>query len=86
MSSVTISQFRKELFRFVESAANGETVEFTHKGMRFRLTLPDGLPVDKLDRVTPLASSVIVGNPAEFIEANRKISEDLVEDWDASWR
>lgn len=36
--SVTISEFRKELFQLVEKAAQGEVVEFTHKGNVFTVT------------------------------------------------
>ena len=85
MAKITISQFRKELFQFVDSAAQGDLVEFIHKGMRFQLTLPDGLPVDKLKRITPLAAGVLVGSPAELVDAHRQMSNELVENWEANW-
>ena len=85
MPTVTISQFRKDLFRLVDSAASGEVVEFLHKGMRFRLTRPDSPPVDKLDRVAPLATSVIVGDPSEFADAHEKMTQEVVDNWEAKW-
>jgi hypothetical protein len=85
MPSVTISQFRKDLFTLVESAASGEAVEFIHKGMRFRLIRPDQPPVDKLSRITPLAVDIVVGSPSEFEGAHRKMSEKIMKDWETGW-
>ena len=85
MAQVTISQFRKELFHFVESAAKGEPIEFTHKGVRFQLIRPDAPPVDKLSRVTPLASPVLTGTPAELDGASREMSKEILKDWEAGW-
>ena len=37
--SVAISEFQKELFQLLPKAAQGEVVEFTHKGNVFTVTL-----------------------------------------------
>ena len=80
----TISKFRKELFTMVESAAKGEVVTFVHKGVRFRL-VPDLPPVDKLSRITPFETNIAIGTPEEFAEAHRKMTEEIVEDWEKKW-
>ena len=85
MATVTISQFRKDLFTLVDSAADGETVEFIHKGIRFRLILPDSPAPSKLDRITPLAKDIMVGSPAEFAAAHSQMSQEIIEDWEKSW-
>ena len=82
---LTITQFRKDLFQFVDSAANGDVVEFLHKGIRFQLMLPDAKPVDKLDRVTRLAADILIGSPAELVDAHRAMSHELIENWEANW-
>ena len=81
---VTISQFRKEVFTFVENAAKGEVVEFVHKGIRFRL-VPDLPRVDKLSRITPFETNIAVGTPEEFADAHRKMTEEIHENWEKQW-
>lgn len=49
---VTITQFRRDLFKLVEQALNGAPVRVVHKGKSVTLT-PDE-PVDRLSRITPL--------------------------------
>jgi len=66
MAPVTISQFRKNLFQLVESAATGEQVEFVHRGIRFRLVMPDHPPGNKLSRITPLATDLIMRTAEEL--------------------
>lgn len=48
---VTITEFRKDLFKLVEKVIAGESVEFVHKGATIRLVVPDGR-LAKLDRLT----------------------------------
>jgi antitoxin (DNA-binding transcriptional repressor) of toxin-antitoxin stability system len=50
---VTISEFRKNLFKLVERVISGETVEFVHNGTTIRLIVPEGQSSSKLDRLTP---------------------------------
>ena len=41
--------------------------------------------VDKLDRVAALATSIIVGDPSEFADAHEKMTQEVVDDWEAKW-
>jgi hypothetical protein len=86
MARLTISQFRKNLFQLVESAAKGEQVEFVHRGTRFRLVMPDQPPGNKLSRITPLATDLIVGTAEEFEEAHAKMTEEIGRDWEEGWQ
>jgi hypothetical protein len=47
---VSITKFRQDLFNQVEHALNGENVEFTHKGVTFRV-VPE-THASKLSRLT----------------------------------
>ena len=85
MGSLPISKFRKDLFTHVESAAKGETVEFLHKGIRFHLVQPDGPATDKLSRINPLTADVLIGTSSELVAGHRKMSEEVVGDWEAGW-
>jgi len=50
---VTITEFRRNLFKLVERVIAGETVEFVHQSTTVRLVIPErGVP-SKLDRLTP---------------------------------
>ena len=49
---VTITEFRKNLFKLVERVIAGESVEFTHRGTTIQLVVPEG-PDSKLARLTP---------------------------------
>ena len=81
----TISKFRQDLFTYVDSAAQGEVVEFTHKGTRFQLIRPDNPPVDKLKRITPLSMDILSSSPSELVKAHKKMSQEITRDWEAGW-
>ena len=74
--AVPISQFRKEIFSFAESALAGNVVVFVHKGIRFKV-VPENAP-DKLANVTPMQ----VINPEYDLEA---ASADLLKEMQAEW-
>ncbi len=78
---MTISQFRKNLFQLVERAGKGQAVQFAYKGVRYCL-VPETAPMDKLDRITPLAADLFDGTPEELLEASRKMSEEIMADWE----
>jgi antitoxin (DNA-binding transcriptional repressor) of toxin-antitoxin stability system len=50
---VTITEFRRNLFKLMERVMAGETVEFVHQGTTVRLVIPEGSAPSKLDRLTP---------------------------------
>jgi antitoxin (DNA-binding transcriptional repressor) of toxin-antitoxin stability system len=77
---VSITQFREDLFSLVESAAKGEVVEFTHKGIRFRVS-PE-VPLDKLSRIAPLD---VVNSDTDLDAASQKIFAEIQREWDEDW-
>ena len=77
LMEVTMTQFRRDLFNLVEQAMNGVEVHVTHKGKSFTLK-PDGPPVDKLSRLTPM--DIIVGDLDD-----RPDKEEMRREWERDW-
>ncbi|MGA2536201.1 MAG: hypothetical protein ABSF53_09310, partial [Terracidiphilus sp.] len=50
---VPITQFRRDIFSIVNKALEGDEVWVTHKGRRFKI-VPEGPPVSRLSRITPM--------------------------------
>jgi len=77
---VPISQFRKDIFSLAEAALKGTVVEFTHKGVTYRV-VPDK-PSDKLSNITPLE----VINPKYSLEsAAVELQAEMEKEWEKDW-
>lgn len=65
--AVPISKFRNDIFSSTEAALKGAVVEFTHKGVTFKVVPEQS--IDKISNVTPLQ----VINPAlgDGVESGR---------------
>lgn len=77
---VPITQFRKAIFSLTEAALNGTVVEFTHKGVTFKV-VPDK-PTDKVSNITPLQ----VINPDYSLEsAAIELQTEMEKEWEKDW-
>ena len=77
---VPITQFRKAIFSLTEAALKGTVVEFTHKGVTFKV-VPDK-PTDKVSNVTPLQ----VINPDYSLEsAAIELQTEMEKEWEKDW-
>ena len=77
---VPITQFRKEIFSLAEAALKGTVVEFTHKGVTFKV-VPEKL-TDKLSNITPLQ----VVNPDYSLEsAAIELRAEMQTEWEKDW-
>ena len=77
---VPITQFRKDIFSLTEAALKGTVVEFTHKGVRFKV-VPDK-PTDKVSNITPLQ----VINPDYSLEsAAIELQTEMEKEWEKDW-
>lgn len=77
---VPITKFRKEIFSLAEAALNGKLVEFTHKGVTFKVT-PEK-PGDKLGNITPLQ----IINPAYHIDSSEtELLAEMEKEWEKDW-
>lgn len=74
---VTISNLRRDLFRLVDRALEGEPVQFTHKGVVFQI-VPETVP-DKLARLT--RQTVV----AAGVELGRDLLEEMEAEWQKDW-
>ena len=77
---VTITEFRKDLFKLVDRVIAGETVEFTHQGTTIRLVVPEARS-SRLDRLTQRQ----ITNPDVPEEAERKLQAEMWSEIEKDW-
>jgi antitoxin (DNA-binding transcriptional repressor) of toxin-antitoxin stability system len=75
---VTITEFRRNLFQFADQALKGEPIEFTHKGVVFKV-IPETHP-SKLSRLT--RESVVA--PGASLDATELLKE-MEAEWKKDW-
>ena len=81
---VTVTEFRKNLFKLVEKVIAGETVEFVHQGTTVRLVIPEH-PASKLDRLTPLQISNPDMSEKKHRTAERKLQAEMWAEIEKDW-
>ncbi len=77
---VTITSFRRNLFQLVEQTLSGEQVEFTHKGVLFRV-VPE-TPARKLVRLT---AESVVADDSDLAGASRELLDEIKAEWERDW-
>ena len=77
---VTITDFRKDLFKLVERAIAGETVEFVHRDTTIRLVVPEA-SASRLDRLTPRQ----ITNPDAPEDAEQKLKTEMWKEIERDW-
>ena len=77
---VSVTEFRKDLFKLVERVIAGETVEFVHRGKTIRLVMPETRS-SRLDRLTPRQ----ISNPQTSEEAEHQLQEEMVAEMEKDW-
>jgi len=82
--TVTITEFRKNLFKLVERVIAGETVEFSHQGATIRLVVPEGAS-SKLDRLTPRQITNPGMTEKHHRAAQRKMQADMLAEMEKDW-
>ena len=81
---MTITEFRKNLFKLVESVIAGESVEFTHQGTTIRLVVPER-HYSKLDRLTPRRITNTQMKEREHRAAERKLQSEMWTQIEKDW-
>jgi hypothetical protein len=76
---VPITQFRREIFSLTNQALDGTEIWVTHKGRRLKL-VPEGQPVSRLSRITPLD---ILAPGASLDDDSWKL--DMMRGWEQKW-
>ena len=77
---VTISQFRRELFRLVEQAMQGEPLYVIHRNRRFQI-VPEGVSRIGLEALTPLQ----IVNPTAPELDDPSWKEGMAKEWEEDW-
>jgi antitoxin (DNA-binding transcriptional repressor) of toxin-antitoxin stability system len=75
---VTITDFRRRLFQLADQALQGEPVEFTHKGIVFKV-IPES-PISKLSRLTR-ETVVVPGASLDTTELLKEMEAEWEKDW-----
>lgn len=79
---VPITKFRKDIFSFAEAALRGTVVEFTHKGVTFKVVPEQS--TDKLANVTPL--EVINSAYGDDLESGAaELQKEMTKEWEKDW-
>lgn len=80
--TVTVTDFRKNLFHLVERALNGELIEIVHKSRTIRLTPTE--PMSKLSRL--VTRDTLNCTPEEFDRILLDQDEEMRRQWERKWQ
>ena len=80
--TVSITDFRKNLFQLVERALNGEMIEIVHKNRTIRLAPTE--PKSKLSRL--VQRDTLNCTWQEFDQAVRAQDEEVRSQWEQKWQ
>ena len=81
--AVTITQFRQKLFQFADQALNGETIEFVHKGVTFKV-VPE-TKRSKLSRLTAMENVFPPGVDPDSIVDTSDLLKEMGAEWEKDW-
>jgi hypothetical protein len=77
---VTITEPRKALFRIADQALAGEPVEFTYKGVVFKMA-----PDTRSSKLARLTGQKVVAPGAGLEKASRSLLKELEAKWEKDW-
>ena len=77
---VTITKLRQDLFKLADQALRGETVEFTYKGVLFRM-----IPETKPPRLSNLLANKVVAPRADLDQSGRELLQEMEAEWEKDW-
>ena len=80
--TVTITDFRKNLFRIMDRVLSGESVEVLHRGNTIRITRP--MPQSKLSRI--VKRDTLRCPPAELEKTRRRLQKEMRNGMEKDWR
>jgi len=80
--TVTVTDFRKNLFQLVERALNGELIEIVHKNRTIRLAPTE--PKSKMSRL--VRRETLNCAPEDFDRATRAQDDEMRREWEQKWQ
>jgi hypothetical protein len=78
--NATITQFRKDLFVLADQALNGEPVEFTYRGVVFKVT-----PEKKQSKLEKLVGQPVVADGVDLEQASKELFAGMEAEWLKDW-
>jgi antitoxin (DNA-binding transcriptional repressor) of toxin-antitoxin stability system len=85
MMKVTITEFRRNLFKLVERVIAGETVEVVHQGATVRLVITEGSAPSKLRRLTPRQTANAKMTEKQQRAAEKKLQTAMWAEIEKDW-
>jgi antitoxin (DNA-binding transcriptional repressor) of toxin-antitoxin stability system len=79
--AITPTEFRKNVFQFLQRALDGETIEIEQKGQVVQLV--PKIRRSKLDRL--VRRDILACAPEELEQVQRELSENLRLEWEHKW-
>jgi len=76
----TITQFRKDLFQLADQAINGEIVQFTYKGVVFKVT-----PEKKRSKLEKLVGQPVLAEGVDLTAASKELRSEMEDAWQGDW-
>lgn len=77
---VTITKLRQDLFRLMDTALMGEPLEFTHKGVVFRV-----VPEVKASKLARLTRQLVVAPEGDLEHSSADLVEEMESEWEKDW-
>jgi prevent-host-death family protein len=80
--TVTPTDFRRNLFRLIERALNGELIEIVHKNRKIRLT-----PAERSSKLSRLVQRDTLNCPPdELDQLVRDADAEMRDQWERKWQ
>jgi antitoxin (DNA-binding transcriptional repressor) of toxin-antitoxin stability system len=77
---VTITRLRQDLFKLVDRSLAGESLEFVHKGVVFRI-----VPETKPSKLSRLVGQKVVAHRANLADTKKKLLKEMEAEWEKDW-
>jgi hypothetical protein len=80
--AVTITQFRQKLFQLADQALEGETIEFIHKGVTFKV-----IPQTRKSKLSRLTAENIfaTGVDPDSEYDSTELLKEMEAEWEKDW-
>ncbi len=78
--TATITQFRKDLFQMADHAINGGIVQFTYKGVVFKV-----IPEKKHSKLEKLVGQPVVAEGIDLEAAGKELLAGMEAEWMDDW-
>ena len=77
---VTITKLRQDLFRIADHALAGEPVEFTYRGVVFKMA-----PDTRSSKLARLTGQKVVAPGGGLEKASRRLLKEMEAEWEKDW-